>query len=35
MKLLMDERPDRANFPDPAKLLFISDNQEDKEAANQ
>ena len=33
LQLLMDQGLDWGYFPEPAKLLFIADNPEDKEAA--
>ena len=33
LRLLMDQEPDRGYFPELAKSLFISENQEEKEAA--
>ena len=33
MRLLMDRGPDRGYFPEMSKSIFITDNQEEKEAA--
>ena len=35
LQLLMHQGPERGYFPDPTKSLFIADNLEEKEAANQ